>query len=105
MPLARSAGNGQRKYEQQRGRQRTAGVGSRTGLAHGGRRWAHGPAAGARARPGPRRARRRDSGLGERAGAAATKRARRRGDGAETEREQRAREREMKIETALTPLP
>jgi hypothetical protein len=43
MPLARSAENGQRKHEQ-RGRHRTAGVGSRTG---------------------PRRARRRDGGLGE----------------------------------------
>jgi hypothetical protein len=99
MSLARSAGNGQRKHEQ-RGRHQTAGVGSQTGLAHGGRRWAHG----------------RDRGLGERAGATAASvsalaRRRRSGHGGEAtarrerEREQRAREREMKIETALAPLP
>jgi hypothetical protein len=68
-------------------------VGSRTGLAHGGRQRAHGAAVGAWARPGLRRARRRDGCLGERAGAAATKRARWRGDGAERERVARARER------------
>jgi hypothetical protein len=97
MPLARSAGNGQRKHEQ-RGRHWTAGVGSRTRLAHGGRRRAHG----------------RGRGLGERAGAtvasvSALARRRRSGHGGEatarTEIEQPARDRQIKTDTALAPLP
>ena len=93
MPLARSAGNGQRKHEQ-RGRHQTAGVGSRTGLAHG-RDRGLGERSGATAASVSALARRRRS---EHGGEATTRRER------ERESSERAREK-LKIETALAPLP